>query len=183
MVFPWIPYLADREGVIGVDEMADNYIKFDVYVGTTAVIRSDDIGYNRGETVTKLVHNTGFDDTVARSLHLVDDSTAYQNNSGQTAYAIVTVSAVTDSAADRAFKIYSAPTTDSVAAATEVFDSTDLLNASTAFDNPNDRATSWQVPIQDTHYIVIENTSGASSRNINIPNTEGVNFALVIEQA
>lgn len=179
MVFPSVG-LGAGAGEAG-DGLADNYIEFQILVGGTAGTSTTDyIGYNRGETVVKLTHNTSFDDTVLKSLHLMDDSTDYQNTSGNTAYAIVTATAITD-AGDRAFKIWSAPTTDSKTAATQVFDSAVAFN-NLLWDGNNELLTSWQVPITDQHFIVIENTSGATPRNINIANSATPLPAIVIEQ-
>ena len=165
----------------GVDNLADNYILFSMYIGSTSSSRNDQIGYNRGETVKKLVFNTNFDDTVTNSLHLADDSTDYQNTSGKTAYAIVTVNAAVNSG-DRAFKIWSAPTTNSKTAAIEVYDSADWAHTSTGFDGSSDKFSSVLVPITVNHFVVIENTSGTSSRNINVSASD-FPFAMVIEQA
>ena len=52
----------------------------------------------------------------------------------------------------------------------------------TTWTSANERVTSLLVPIQNNHYIVVENTSG-TSRDINILQTEEFGQAIVIEQA
>jgi hypothetical protein len=131
-------------------------------------------------TLKTLTHGSLFDDTVTKSLHLSDDSTDYQNTSGKVAYAMVTITSDGDSGA-RSAKIYSAPTTDSKTAATEVWDSLNFT-AATAW-GPSELITSWLVPIQNNHYIVIENTSGATPRDIKVDIVNNTFFAFVIEQA
>jgi len=167
----------------GVDDMADNYYDFAVYLGGSAIADQQKIGYSRDDKLVALVHATTFDDTVLKSLHLGDDSTDYQNTTGKTVYVIVTVS-VLSAGGDRAYKIWSAPTTDSKTAATEVFDSDDIDTGANGFDATGDKLTSFLVPIQDNHFIVIENTSGASSRVIQITDPQSLAMqALVIEPA
>ena len=103
-----------------------------------------------------------------------------QNNTGKIAYAIVSVTASVDTG-DRDYKLWSAPTTNSIVGATQVFDSKDQLSSSALFDAANDTLTSNLVPIQDTHFIVLENTSGASPRQIDVPSNSSPR-AIVIEQ-
>ena len=112
-------------------------------------------------------------------MHLIDDTTDYQNTSGKTAYVIITFSAGVQTQ-KRLVRIFSAPTTNSITSATEVFDSQDVLGASSWNSNGN-RLTSYVVPIQDNHFIVIQNYTGAAG-DIDIPATAGAD-AIVIEQA
>lgn len=161
------------------DGLADNYIVFDQFNGSGVSSREIHIGYARTETVKILTHNAVFDDTVLKSLHLADDTTDYQNNTGKIAYAMVTMSSDSDSGA-RAAKIYSAPTTDSKAAALEVWDSVDAL-AGSAW-NASESITSWLVPIANGDFIVIENTSGVTPRDIRVSAPSPRFNAFVIEQ-
>lgn len=162
------------------DELADNYILFSMYPasGTPTVAR---IGYNRDETVVHLVHATAFDDTATESLHVKDDSTSYQNTTGKTAYAIITVNASTQTGVERDFKVHSAPTDNSKTAATLLYDTTNFIGS---WATINTRVTTPLLAIADNHFIVIENTSGASSRNLSVPASNSLeSFAIVIEQA
>jgi hypothetical protein len=162
--------------------MADNYLLFGVFLGNSTAEHTARIGYSRDETIVRLTHGSGFDDTVDESMHLVDDSTSYQNTSGKTAYAMITVNALTN-AGDRAYKIWSSPNDNDKTSGTEVFDSTDVLTDLNLFDADDDKLTSYLVPITNNHYIVVENTSGASSRNISVGTDTGNLRAFVIEQA
>ncbi len=149
------------------DGMTDNYYDFDVYNGGSTAVNNNSIGHNRDDALVHLVHETNFDNGEAVSLHLGDDTTDYQNTTGSTVYVIISIEAFTD-IGTRAYKIYSAPTTDSVAGATEVFDSANLPSDQ-AWDAGGELLTSFLVPIQDNHFIVVENTSGAGSRRLNLP--------------
>jgi len=100
-----------------------------------------------------------------------DDSTDYKNTSTKIAYAIISVRA-DGTSGQRKFKIYSAPTFDSKVAATEVFNSEDLLIKPASWSGAGEIVTSLLVPIQNNHYIVVENTSGAASLDIHIIQVE-----------
>jgi len=178
MVIPIVISVSILERV--ADQLSDYYILMPIFLGGSSANRTDRIGYNRDETITRLVHEADIDDTELQSLHLADDTTAYQNTSGKTAYAMITVRAITD-AGERNFKIYSAPTTNSKAAATEVYNSDDWL-VTTGWDATGEKVTTHLLPIQNNHFIVLENTSGASPRNIEVDDTETLE-AFVIEQA
>lgn len=160
------------------DDMADNYYPFPIFVGGTQSVEVNRIGYARNDTLKRVVHSGDIDDGDTLSLHLPDDTTAYQNNSGKIAYAIVTFIAASLSGA-RSIKIYSAPTSDSVTGATEVWNSDD--HTVNSWSATNSLFTSVLVEIQDSHYIVIENNTGLSGRVVRVQaNNE---HSLVIEQA
>jgi len=163
------------------DDMAENYYLFPRYINSTVPLEYQRIGHNRADNLVKLTHNTLFDHGTAVSLHLTDDTTDYQNTTGRTVYAIITVNAATDSGG-RAYKIYSAPTTDSIVGATEVYDSTEWRTNTNNFDSSADRWTSVLVPIQNTHYIVVENTSGVTSRRLQLV-VSNEDAGLVVEPA
>ena len=167
--------------VFGDDDMAENYYLFPRYIGSSTFLEYERIGYSRADTLVRLVHNAAFDNTALATLHLADDSTDYQNTTGGTVYAIISVQAITNSG-DRAYKIYSAPTAGSLASATEVYDSADWITSPNSFDASGEIVTSALVPIQDNHYIIVENTSGAASRNLRLTNSNEQN-ALVVEPA
>ena len=153
-------------------------------IGLNTPSRTDRIGYNRDETVTSLVYNTAIDDAGIQSLHLLNDSTDYQNTSGKTAYAVITVNSQTG-VTPKKFKIYSAPTINSKSGATLVFDSTTLMQGTTSMNANGEKLTTWLLPIQNNHFIVLENTTGTSSQFINVILSTATDdiFALVIEQA
>ena len=163
--------------------MADNYFEFPSYNNKSnlndALIQL--IGYNLGDKLLQLTHNTDIiiGGANAKSLHLSDDSTSYQNTTGNTVYAIVTPRITTDGTLN-SYKLYSAPTDNSVASAIEVFDLADFTvdwDISATFD----RFTSSLVAIQNNHFIVLENTgTGGSIINVDIVDVKGP-FALVVE--
>jgi len=163
-----------------LDEMSDNYIDLSVYLASTTSSRTDQVGFNRDETVKRLTHTANIDDGGAQSLHLNDDSTAYQNSTSKTAYAVVAVRAIID-AGERKFKIHSSPTSDTVAG-TKVFDTDDFLFSS-SLNVTGEKLTAFLLPIQPTHFIVLENFSGSTPRNIDVDNSENTFESFVIEQA
>lgn len=171
-------------GTLG-DDLADNYISFDIYTGSTTVTHSDRIGYNRGETVIPLMHETNIDNGQARSLHLIDDSTSYQNTSGSTAYVIMTLNSVVGSTRKQV-KVWSSPNNDSVTGATEVWDSNDhtVDTSGAGWTGTNDKFTTHILPIQNNHYIVIENNTGVVGQSVEVLGDDsGPADAIVIEQA
>jgi len=162
-----------------LDEMSDYYILMPVYLAGTSS-RTDRIGFNRDETVKRLTHTANIDDGGAQSLLLNDDLNAYQNNTSKTAYAVVAVRAIID-AGERKFKIHSSPTSDTVAG-TKVFDTDDFLFSS-SLNVTGEKLTAFLLPIQPTHFIVLENFSGSTPRNIDVDNSENTFESFVIEQA
>lgn len=158
------------------DGLAENYFAFPVFDGGTSKTNDNLIGYALTDTIVPLRHGADMDDTVIKSLHTSDDSTDYKNTTGKVAQVIITVQARLD-ASLRNFKIYSAPTTDSVTGAILVFDTavSDFNTLGTA----NTKLTINMVDIQNNHFVVIQNTTGVAGK-INIPG--GIN-AIVIEHA
>ena len=166
------------------DDLADNYYLFKHWLEAT---NSDNfnqferIGYNRDDNLVVLQHPTDILPATPRSLHSGSSTTSYQNTTGRTVYAIVTVTAGNPNTNPR-WKLFSAPTNDSIAAATEVFDSDNIINIlSTIF---SDRLTSLLVPIQDNHFIVLQNLDSnvAGIITVNTPDGNNVN-GLVVEPA
>lgn len=179
-----IPLLVARivEGEVG-DGLADNYLTYIRFVKSTSVavqVQRDQIGYNRDDVVVLLQHNASILLNETKSLFLGGfTSTAYQNTSGNTAFVIVSGN-IAGTGVNARFKLYSAPTTDSKAGATEVFDSDDIVSSWNAVSS---RTTSFLVPIQDNHFIVFENLSvSAQPMNVPLPDLETF-YAVVIEPA
>lgn len=166
---------------LDTEDLADNYLLFGMFRGGNLPSETDRIGYNRGDTIKKLVHASTFDNGVAVSIHESDDSTDYKNTSGKTAYFIVTVNAGTNSG-ERSFKIWSGPTTDTTTGATQVFDLADVKSAN-GFFAISDKYTSYLVPISNNHFAILENTSGAASRELNVSSAIANLHAVVIEQS
>lgn len=180
IVGPWVFYLEPISAVVEGDGMADNYLEFNRYVESlvTAPGSIDTIGYNRGDKILTLVHNATIAQNGIQSMHLADDTTAYQNLTGEIAYAIVSVE-TTAALSNTSYKLYSAPTTDSVADAIEVFDSTDIFSD---WDVANTFMTSVLVSIQNNHFIVLENTStNAAPIRVRTPAADHSLLGVVIE--
>ena len=153
-----LPTILFQVGEI-VDDMADNYITTDRYIGDASiVIGKVDVGVQDGDTVRKFFSGATITEGNALSVHGEDDAD-YKNTSGFDAIAVIVLIALSGGAATRHVKIYSAPTTDSTAGATLVWETgqTD----SPYFDASLDRLTSAPVKIQDDHFIVIENVDDA----------------------
>ena len=181
MVGPWIFYQEEPVSVVVGDGLADNYLEFSRFRENilASPVSIDNIGYNNGDKIIILQHPTSIAQNGIQSIHLDDNSTAYQNTTGDVVHAIISPE-VESGVSFSSYKLYSAPTTDSVASATEVFDSTDIISN---WDLINTFLTSVLVPIQNNHFIVIENTS-SSAVNIRIRSSvDQVIFALVKEPA
>lgn len=160
------------------DDMADNYLPFPRFDGHSSSTFQDLLGYSRTDKVKRLVHGAVIDDGETKSIHLADDLTDYQNQTGGTVYAMITLT-VSSPAGARSFKVWSAPTTDSKVGATEVFDSDDWVVGS--WSAISDKLTTTILPISNNHFIVIENTTGVTSMPISVQNTETSIQAVVIE--
>jgi len=163
------------------DGLADNYYNFPTFSNDNISSLIQQIGYNNGAKLLILLHQTPIviGSGNAKSLHRSDDSTAYQNTTGNVVHVIVTP-IITNDGPLNSYKIYSAPNNDSLTGATEVFDLADFTinwDISASFD----RWTSALVPIQDNHFIVIENTgTGGALFRIETNDTQGP-FSLVVE--
>jgi len=168
--------------IVRLDEMSDYYILTSIYDGVSSTVkRTDRFGFNRGEVIKRLTHTALIDDTESQSLHLVDDSTSYKNVSGSIAYAVVTVKVSGTPAPKRKFKIYSSPT-DNTPAGAPIFDSENFVLASNDFDNAGDKSTAYLLPIQDDHFIILENLTGTASREILVDNITQNFETFVIEK-
>lgn len=132
--------------------MSDHYMEVPLYVGGTTTAGQVHLGVQDGDTVKYLIHSADIAEAGVKSLHLPDDSTAYQNTSGFDAQVIILIRGRDTGTQARHIKVYSAPTTDSTSSATEVFDYDGTnFNASTSL------LTTPPLKISNNHYIVIEN--------------------------
>jgi len=106
--------------------------------------------------IIPILHETDITEGTAVSLHMDDDSTSYQNISGKKAGAILTISCRGAGVLSRHFKLYSAPTDNSTAAATEIFDYDG--DGKVGMDAAGEHLTVL-IPesIQNNHYLVLEN--------------------------
>lgn len=144
----------------------DSFIPVRRFDGNT--IRESDpeiimVGYHRGDTIKVLEHTaTNIANGAEASIHEADDTTPYQNNSGNDAWAILQVRADSADTNARRFEIYSAPTLDSSVGATKVFDSDDSVRATSLNANGEILTTPVVGPIQNGHYIVLKNKTGAA---------------------
>lgn len=162
------------------DGLTDNYLRFSVFRAKNTVSQIADIGYNRNDKIIEISLDV-IDNGVAMSVHIGESTTDYQNTTLETAYAIISL-VNTGPNGERRWKIYSAPTTNSIVGATEVFDSDDLIIPPGEYVGFTDRLTSNLVPIQPNHFIVVENVSGASSRLISTSPDAEPQSGVVIEQ-
>ena len=155
-MFVWLTYLDRRTG----EDMADHYIELPKYLGEVAggALGKILVGMQDEDTFRHLIHLTditGGGDI--KSMHLEDDSTSYQNTSGQDAYFALEIF-ITNSTGTRDIAIYSSPNDNSKTSATLVH----------TINSPNFGGTInrfWTTPVlrvQNNEYIVVENNSAAS---------------------
>ena len=100
-----------------------------------------------------------------KSLHLIDNSTSYQNNSGNDAFVILIINVIGAGGNARQVLLYDAPTNDSIAGATLRLDTgaiTSILN------NIGAKLTVGPIRISNGNYCVIHNSSAATN-DITIP--------------
>jgi len=147
--------------------LADNYYLFRHFLQTNAADPDEfeRIGYNRDDVLVAVQHDAGINNATPRSLHSGSSTTSYQNTTGRTVYAIITV-VIGNPNTNPRWKIFSAPTNDSIASATEVFDSDNTINILS--NNSSDRLTSFLVPIQNNHFIVLQNLDSNVSNEIRV---------------
>ncbi len=163
MVFPPINWF-QGVGIGIVDDLPDHFEVIDRFVGGTTADGQFFLGIKDGDSVKILVHTTDIQDTQLRSVHLSDDSTSYQNNSGKDAFAIIKLTARDSGTGSRAFKIYSSPNDNSKTSATEVYD----FDGNTGFNNTSEDWTTPPLKIQNTHFCVVECLSGNALRDIDV---------------
>jgi len=122
------------------------------------------ISVGDNDSIKQLVHDANLPVNVPLSIHLSDDSTSYQNNSGNDAFVILVVNAISSDGAVRSFEIYDAPTDDSIASATLRFENQggilNLLNAD------NQKQTVGPIKISNGNFCVINNSTVNNGMNI-----------------
>lgn len=179
-MFPWTWFtpapVVPPEG----DGMADFYLNFPHFYtnNTITVVDRDDIGYNKGDKliyVQRFIASSGI-----FSLEKVGGTVDYQNLTGADVYVILTVEAGNPNES-AAFRVYSAPTTNSVSGATEVFDSADHAGN---FGDGGDQLTTNIFIISNNHFIVLENLATTRGITVNAPARNDPHpFGVVIEPA
>ena len=153
------------------DDLPDNLFLLPYFAGTAGTESSSGsvgIGINDEDTIKILVHDTAITEGTAVSVHLRDDSTSYQNNSGGNASAILLITGESAGTESRHVKVWSSPNDNSTTSATLILDidQPGVLNA-------NGEAMTVVCPkIQSGHYLVIENVdeSRAGANDVHIPN-------------
>jgi len=174
-----LPEILFTVGVVG-DGLSDTYLDWLSFMGgNPGLTYNTQVGYNKGDNLVPLVHNTKFDNGVVVSLHELDDSTNYKNTTGKTVYVIINIIAI-DDAGTRACKVYSGPTADSKTGATLLFDSTKYIPDDAIWNASQEKITTFVLAIQNNHFVNIENTSGATPRNLAVQKEEKFQ-AMVIE--
>ena len=111
------------------------------------------IGLNDADTRILLVNETVLSQNVPKSILLSDDSTVYQNTTGQDAFASIIVEMSGADGASAAWEAYSAPTSNSIAGATKVFEN--LGGMSGVLDANGQTQTATPLKISNGHFIVI----------------------------
>jgi len=172
MIFPWIQFLKEGEGVgIANFHMVPS---FNGAGSTESNSGGVAIEVKDGDTV-KVIKHDDFTEGTSESVHEQDNSTSYQNTSGSTAICVIIIRCTNSGAEERHFKIYSAPTDNSTASANLVYEFGSEA-ASTFMDALNDRLTTPPLPISDNHFIVVENVddSRAGTNNIQLNGIDSV---------
>ena len=151
---------------IAVDDMADHYFGIQKYLGTGSVAQLDTdnkLGVNDADTVINNIGSATISPAGVKSVHLNDDATDYQNSSSKDAYALLTIRATGAGVTSRTFKIYSAPTTDSVAGATEIMN---FVPRSAQLNASGQTVSTILLKIQPNHFIVIQNNTVGLNNDI-----------------
>lgn len=157
--------------------MADNYIVTPRYIGAgTSTLGEYHIGQPFAGQVKMLRHETDITDGDIKSMHLYDDSTSYQNTSGATAYFTLAI-VISSATGDRIIKIHSSPNDDSLTGATllETLDSSSISE----WDAVNDVVSTAILGVENNHYIIVENATGVSGRNVEVQLNKS---SVVVEQ-
>ena len=132
---------------VGIDDLPDYWTPVGgifTKVASTAVV-----------TRVPLIITTDYNEGDIMSVHTEDDSTSYQNTSGNPAYATVTIVNAPTGVATRHVRIWSSPNDDSIAGATLRYEvgSTDHIG----FDEQGESLSFPDVKIENNHYLVVEN--------------------------
>ena len=166
-MFPWIPFLSER----GVDDLPDNFISIERFVGSLNISRGDvSIGVNDEDTVKYLHGNIAQAEGDILSVH-DDDNTDYKNTTGFDAITVLTINVINTGVATRHIKVYSGPTTDSTSGATLVWEVGQVDND--FYDGDGDAITTPPLKIQNNHFIIVENVddSRAGTNNFQVTGT------------
>ena len=158
MVYPPIhPFMGISPEV--VDDLPDHFITLPHYTGTSSTQSNSGwsgIGIKDADTVKLLLFTSTFLEGQTRSVHDETDSTAYQNTSGNTAFAIIILKASNTGTQVRHIKVWSGPNADSTTSATLLFEFGSTTGSS-FMNNNNEKFTLPVLPIQNNHYLTIEN--------------------------
>jgi hypothetical protein len=141
-----------------IDDLPDNWINMGgvfTKVAPTATIERK-----------FLVHTAEISEGDIQSLHTDDDSTAYQNTSGNAAFANIELTAANASGANRHIKIFSSPTIDSITGATELIE----IGQSTAglLENNGDTMVVKDLRIEPNHYLTIQHIDDSRTGDIRV---------------
>jgi len=182
MIFPWMPFLKEGEDV-GIA----NFYLVPLFegAGQSPITGGGGVGIEvkDGDTVKLLTHRTAITEGTVRSAHEQDNSTSYQNTSGQDAIAILLLETFSAGTEERHYKIYSGPTDNSTASATLLLEyGSDATSGH--FDAPNqgDLMTTSPLTISNNHYIIIENVDDSRAGTNDLVLRPG-NYSIVVERA
>lgn len=163
------------------DGLADNYQSLPKFTGTGTNISGDvNVGIENGDTVKGFFSSVDITEGTALSVHDESD-TDYQNTSGADATTVLILLATNTGAATRHVRVYSSPTTDTIAGGTLVWETGQ--SDSTFFDAASDQLTSPPMQIQNNHFIVVNNVddSRAGTNNVQVLGLNSNIAAFVVE--
>jgi len=107
-------------------------------------------------TLVPVIHITDLVEGDIKSVHTEDDSTSYQNTTGNDAVVSFSIQASNaGGTATRHVKVYSSPNNDSTSGATLLFEYGTA--SSSFFDTAGDNIGLSNLRIQNNHFLVIEN--------------------------
>lgn len=167
MVFPWIAFLKEGE-----DDLPDHFLTVPYFNGTGGSPSSSggmSIGFNDVDTTKFLLHTVAITEGSASSVHLENNTTDYQNTTGQDAFAVLVLNAVGSGTVQRHVKIWSGGTVNSISGATLLFEINSAVVV-TILDNAAEKFTTPILTIQNNHYLTIENVddSRAGTNDISV---------------
>lgn len=131
-------------------------------------------------TLVPVFHTASITEGEVKSVHTADDSTAYQNTTGNTAYATLNLRTIDGGQSERHIKIWSGPTADSTTSATLLWEIGKLSTTEYLSQSDVDRITTRTLKIQNNHYLTIENVqeSRAGTNNVTIGIDSTVNYVI-----
>ena len=163
-----IPVVYKSSDIPRSDDLPDNLFIVPYFTGNGSTEFDSGgigLGVNDGDTVKTLIHGTGIVEGGIQSVHTRDDSTSYQNLSGNTAIATLVLVGNDTGTEPRHIKLYSAPDDDSTASGAVLLYEADqaslLASSSDVFTTP-------PLPISNNHYLVIENVDESRGGTNNI---------------